>query len=137
MKRLVLVRLTVSPRTFGVLMDESADGLVPFCVTLERPWLNNQRSISCIPAGSYICRRVKSPKFGDTFEVTSVPGRSEILLHKGNLLADTHGCIILGEKFDPLKGEDAVLSSGEAFDEFMGKMVGLDEFHFTVKEFVI
>ena len=72
---------------YGVLIH----GLIPFATTLERPWKNNQRGISCIPAGFYECRRVKSPKFGDTFQVMHVPNRSEILFHKGNLEDDTHG----------------------------------------------
>lgn len=115
--------------TFGVFMD----GMLPFAVTLERPWLNNQKSISCIPAGFYTCRRVASPKFGNTFEVTNVPGRSGILFHKGNLSDDTHGCIILGEYFDPLGERNAVLSSGKAFSEFLKRTVNINEFELYIK----
>lgn len=94
--------------------------------------MDNQQNISCIPAGTYICKRVISPKFGETFEVTYVPGRSHILFHKGNLAEDTHGCIIVGEYFDPLYGEHAVLSSGKAFKEFFAILDGIDEFTLVI-----
>ena len=101
--------------TFGVLLDRN----IPFCVTLERPWLENRRNVSCIPSGTYTCERTLSPKFGETFKVLNVPGRSHILFHKGNLSDDTHGCILVGEYFDALRGKPAILASGKAFAEFM------------------
>jgi hypothetical protein len=111
-----------------VLLDED----LPFCVTLEREWLDNRRNISCIPEGTYICKRVISPKFGETFEVVDVPGRSHILFHKGNIKDDTHGCIIVGELFDPLNGENAVLSSGKAFQEFLSRLENNEAFTLTI-----
>lgn len=81
--------------TFGVLL---ADGC-PFAVTLERPWRNNRKGESCIPVGEYTCIRVSSPKFGMTWMVRDVPGRSEILFHAGNIFTDSHGCILVAERF--------------------------------------
>lgn len=81
--------------TFGVLLAEGR----PFAVTLERPWRDNKRGESCIPPGKYTCVRVNSPKFGHTWMVRDVPGRSEILFHAGNTFADSHGCILVAEKF--------------------------------------
>lgn len=115
--------------TFGVLLDNKT----PFCLTLERPWLENKRSVSCIPEGTYLCYRVKSLKFGDTFEVTEVPGRSHILFHAGNFVNDTHGCIITGEQYEPLGGENAVIASGKAFKEFKDKLKGKDQFILTIE----
>lgn len=116
---------------FGIFMVS----MYPICLTCERPWLNNQIGISCIPAGQYICRRVKSPKFGDTFEVTGVSGRSEILIHSGNIDDDSHGCIILGENFEPWKtGQLSLASSKIAFGQFMREMEGQDQFTLTIKE---
>ena len=82
--------------TFGVLLADGA----PFAVTLERPWRDNRKGESCIPPGNYTCVRVKSPKFGPTWMVRDVPGRSEILFHAGNTFADSHGCILVAEKFE-------------------------------------
>lgn len=101
--------------TFGVFLEEK----IPFAVTLEKPWKDNRRNVSCIPLGIYTCKRIISPKFGDTFEVLDVPERSHILFHKGNLSSDSHGCVLVGEYFDPLYNEPAILASGKAFREFM------------------
>ena len=118
MTKLCLTRVSYTKHgTFGVLLDKG----IPFCVTLERPWLDNRRNVSCIPFGIYTCKRIISPKFGDTFEVLNVPGRSHILFHKGNLQEDTHGCILVGEYFDPLNNEPAILASGKAFQEFRAR----------------
>ena len=110
--------------TFGVFMDAG----IPFCVTLERAWIHNQQGVSCILPGEYICRRVNSPQFGNTFEVTNVPGRSNILFHKGNLMEDSHGCVLLGEQYEPLNGQPAVLASGKAFSEFLARTQDVDSF---------
>lgn len=127
--KMTLVRVAETPfGTFGVLMD----GGLPFCLTVERPWKNNVRNVSCIPEGEYVCRAVKSPKFGNTFEVCGVPGRSAILFHKGNLMEDSHGCIILGERFDLLADVPAVLSSGDAMKEFLMRTATVDEFDLKV-----
>ncbi len=125
-----LIRIAyLDKSTFGVLLENKT----PFCLTLERPWLENKRSVSCIPEGTYLCYRVNSPKFGDTFEVTEVPERSHILFHKGNLADDTHGCILLGEQYEPLGGENAVVVSGKAFKEFKDKLKGKDQFILTIE----
>lgn len=101
---------------------------VPFALTIERPWLDNQKRLSCIPSGSYVCRRVDSPKFGDTFEVTGVQGRSHILFHTGNVMEDSEGCILVGEQFETLGGRPAVLSSKKGFREFMERLEGVEAF---------
>ena len=117
--------------TYGVLID----GDTPICLTLERPWKNNKRNVSCIPTEIYMCKRVNSPKFGNTFKVVDVPKRSHILFHKGNLAEDSHGCIILGEQYGhPTLGEDALFSSGVAFKEFMERTKDLNEFMLSIRK---
>lgn len=115
--------------TFGVLIKDN----IPFALSLERPWQNNQREISCIPSGEYICKAITSPNFGDTFEVTDVPGRSDILFHKGNLSDDTHGCILVGEQFEELYGTPAVLASHKGFRDFMDKFRHMPRFILEIK----
>jgi len=97
-------------QTFGVLMVDDR----PLCVTLELPWRNNERNISRIPEGDYICREVNSPKFGKTFEICDVPDRGHILFHKGNYAIDTRGCVLLGSEFNI----NMVEESGKAFKKF-------------------
>ena len=124
-KNFRLLRISSTPdNTFGVLFCDD----IPFCLTLERGWHNNQRSVSCIPEGFYLCERTQSPKFGDTFKVKNVPNRSLILFHKGNLKDDTHGCILVGEQYEPLGGENAILASGKAFTEFKEKTKSINAF---------
>lgn len=131
MKHLELIRIAYVPDgTFGVLLDEDT----PFCLTLEREWNDNKRNISCIPRGSYICKRIQSPKFGDTFEVCDVPGRSHILFHRGNIEDDSHGCILVGEMYEKLKGKIAVLASGKAFKEFKQRTHFLVELELEIRD---
>lgn len=88
---------------FGVLV---VDGM-PICLTLEEEWLNNQRKISCIPAGSYKCVKYSGTKYKDVWLVQDVPNRSAILIHWGNTKDNTAGCILVGQflaDFPPRKG---------------------------------
>ncbi len=82
--------------------------------TLELPWRDNQRRISCIPPGSYTVMKHISPSFGKCFWVKDVPGRSHILIHAGNFSGsvnprtgkpDTLGCILPGISFHDLDGD--------------------------------
>jgi len=67
-----------------------------FCFTKEPLWIYNQPKISSIPAGMYICKKTKSPKFGRTYTICNVDGRYHILFHWGSKLVDTKGCILVG-----------------------------------------
>lgn len=126
MPDLLLKRVApLSDATFGVLIGP---GGVPFAVTCERPWLNNKPRESCIPAGTYQCKRVDSQKLGNTFEVLNVPNRSAILFHGGNVAADSLGCILVGHGFDPVKGTAGIVQSQKEFGEFLKLQHGTDAF---------
>jgi hypothetical protein len=116
--------------TFGVILE----GGIPFALTLERPWLDNKRNVSCIPAGHYTCKRFHSEKHPNTFEVQDVDNRTGILFHTGNLMEHSAGCILIGETFDPYKGQPAILSSAKGFDEFMSKLEGEIEFELIIQD---
>lgn len=95
---LTLTRTTTGKfGTFGVLSWGSS----PLCCTLERPWLDNQIKMSCIPPGSYKVTKYTSPKHGRCYWLHDVPGRSSILIHSGNDLSHTQGCILVGQSFCP------------------------------------
>ena len=68
------------------------------CFALELPWQDNRRDVSCIPSGTYNLRYVNSPKFGRRLCIPGVPARDHILIHTGNCLDDTRGCILPGER---------------------------------------
>jgi len=126
---------SIQDGTFGVLLDDN----LPFCLTLELPWVYNQKGISCYPDGDHICRRVQSPRFGNTFEITNIHGRSECLFHKGNIKDDSHGCTVLGEQYEYVFvekrgiGRNGVISTGKAFEEFLKRTEGIDEFSLYVR----
>ena len=60
----------------GTIGKLSVDGKF-VCFAVERPWLDNRRNVSCIPAGRYDLAYVDSPKFGRRLEVKDVPDRSQ------------------------------------------------------------
>ena len=116
--------------TFGVLRIQKE----LFCVTLEPSDLLNLKGRSSIPAQQYDCLRYLSPRFGETFIVTDVPDRTDVLFHPGNKVIDTEGCILLGQYPSKLKGDRAVLNSGETFKAFMALMKGHSAIHLTIRE---
>ena len=68
--------------------------------TLELPWKDNKKSISCIPKGDYICRirlaRESASRDYVHLLVEDVENRSYILFHRGNYPSDSRGCILTG-----------------------------------------
>ena len=105
-----------------------------FCVTLENPDIVNKKNISSIPAQQYLCRKVESPKWRETYEITDVPDRTHVLFHPGNLVEHTEGCIILGQHPGKLRENRAILNSGNTFRSFLKRMELYHEFLLTIKE---
>lgn len=121
--------------TFGVILD----GNTPFAITLENRWYNNEPNISCIPPGTYFCKRVLSPTFGNTFEIMDVQDRTHVLFHWGNRDNDTEGCILIAEEFGVLGGEGAILSSnreGKGFKEFIERTEDINDFMLVIQVFI-
>ena len=96
-----------------------------FCQTLELPYLDNQRSISCIPEGEYKVRlrTAKESSSRDYLHllVQDVKGRSYILVHIGNFPKDTKGCILVGQS----RQQDRVNNSRLAMDLLMKEILNL------------
>lgn len=116
--------LRSSDRTVGALLRGSS----VLSMTLELPFLDNQSSVSCIPCGEFVATRVKSPKFGDTFDI-AVPGRSFIRFHSGNVAADSRGCILL---CDSVIG-DRGFGSRRAVSRFLDELDGVQQFRLVVQ----
>lgn len=118
--------------TMGML---EGPGLDKPLFTLEEPWQSNQRRISCIPAGTYKCKpHAWGPDrnkfhFQQVWEVTNVPNRKAILIHAGNTLADTEGCILVG--LEP--GIFRVNHSRPAIQK-LRDLIGQKEFTLVIKE---
>lgn len=64
------------------------------CHSIELPWHNNERQISCIPEGKYQLKKHLSARFGSCLVVCNVPNRSAILIHAANnAVKELRGCI--------------------------------------------
>ena len=139
------VTLTRSPSTdqgtFGMFAMEDET----FFHSLELPWKNNEHNLSCIPAGTYICKWVQSPKHGECYLVTGVPNRQAIEIHSANFAGDISkgyfsqllGCIALGMSVGslpipgPFQLQLAVLQSKAAIAQFEAKQAQQD-FQLTI-----
>ncbi|MDR2891604.1 MAG: DUF5675 family protein [Deltaproteobacteria bacterium] len=129
MRQLNLIRKQQSDQgTFGLLVGEGWS-----LFTVELPWRENKREISCIPCGQYICRLVYSPRFKkNLYLLGDVPGRSGVLIHAGNWAGDvaldfksnSQGCILPGTAKGAAAGQLAVLNSAAAMRKLMAYMSG-------------
>jgi hypothetical protein len=115
--------------TYGVLLFDGR----PRFVTLEEAWRENRRNVSCIPVGKYRCVEFASRRFGGTYLVEGVVGRSGILFHAGNTAKDTQGCILVGTSFSNVSGGGGIVSSGLAFSRFLQLLKGVKSFDLEVR----
>ena len=95
------------------------------CDTLENPYLDNQRNISCIPAGQYKVR-IRYPRESATRDyihllVKDVKDRDYILFHIGNSAKDTRGCVLVGIGTE----QDFVKNSRLAMELLMKEIINL------------
>ena len=95
------------------------------CDTLENPYINNERNISCIPEGEYKVRlrlaRESATRDYLHLLVQDVPSRDWILFHRGNSAKDTSGCILVGFA----SKQDYVKNSTFAMDLLMKEIINL------------
>lgn len=121
MNNLTLLRINTSDQ--GTLGRVIGDGFS--CYSLELPWRDNRVGESCIPPGEYEVKAHRSKRYRNSFWLKSVPGRSAILIHAGNVagaramgyLSNSKGCILLGLRHGFLYGQKAVLLSQIVIDE--------------------
>ncbi len=96
-----------------------------YCDTLENPYINNERNISCIPEGQYKVRlrlaRESATRDYLHLLVQDVPNRSYILFHIGNTAKDTSGCILVGNG----RQQDVVENSRLAMDLVIKEILNL------------
>lgn len=128
-----LVRLQDDDKC-GMLGMLLIDGQV-FCCVLEPPDNGNQRNISCVPPGQYICERYYSKRFKrELFRLTRVPFRQAIAIHSGREVAHTEGCLLLGSHWQKLQYGRKLSNSGRTLNNFMLVMDGVDRFLLTIVE---
>ena len=130
MRTLKLQRLKQSSMGIVGLITENGNEI---CQTLELPWVNNEQNVSCIPDGVYFCKRVNSPHFGNVFEITKVKDRTHVLIHAGNYLKDTNGCVLLGLQNGEANGQYCIYKSKAALEIFMKLLKDENEFCLEIK----
>jgi hypothetical protein len=94
--------------TFGEFFDDANTHL---CFTVERPWLNNKPLVSCIPVGRYRCIPHNSKDHPNTWEITNVQNRTNVLIHNANFAHQLLGCVGVGKKIDLINGIKGVTQS--------------------------
>lgn len=82
-------------RTTGILTLPDGTELI----TLERPWLNNEPFVSCIPEGQYVVCRNQTGKH-QWYGLLDVEGRSFIEIHTATRVDHLEGCIGLQSDAD-------------------------------------
>mgnify|MGYP003678392897 FL=1 len=122
MINLLLIRDTFSKEsTIGELFLNGER----ICDTLENPWQDNQRNISCIPEGVYPVRlrlaRESASRDYLHLLVQDVPNRDFILVHRGNFPSQTQGCVLVGLGTQ----QDVVNNSTLAMDLLMKEIINL------------
>jgi len=108
--------------------------------TIEREWLNNQRNVSCIPAGTYDLVPHTRPNGDEVYAIVNedfgvylYPNdkaeRDLILVHVANIIDDIEGCIGPGSAYGgSKKGMFGVHNSSVAMVNLRG-LLGRTETH--------
>lgn len=130
MNNITITRTHDTPSgTFGVL---ALNG-IPLAITLEQPWRNNAQRTSCIPPGTYHANITTSPRHGKCISIANVPNRTHILIHIGNTIKNTNGCILIGRAFHrfPIWGH-GITSSRDALDLLFASIKGTEQITITI-----
>lgn len=135
MTELRLRRIEQSRQTLG-LLSLHKDGTRRWtCVTSEQPWRSNENNVSCIPPGPDDGMNEYPVEHRDPegewssfpyphFSVEDVPGRSAILIHRGNYVSDTRGCILVGRRFVDINADGVtdITHSTQALRELVDRV---------------
>jgi hypothetical protein len=89
------------------VLDENAKILFQ-CFTLELPWKNNERKVSCIPTGEYDIVPRWSQKYTNHLHILDVPNRDFILIHEANFVRQLEGCIAVGRRRIDIDGDGLI-----------------------------
>lgn len=120
--------------TLGTLINPKG---LEIAKTLELPFMDNKQGISCIPFGTYQCKKDNTGRYR-FWKILDVPGRKNIEFHNGNFATDTDGCILLGQSWAIMANnktnqpELSVTSSKHTFKRILEKELIPDEFELNI-----
>jgi|TARA_Y100000310_G_scaffold149029_1_gene148327 hypothetical protein len=100
--------------------------------TLELPWNDNKKGISCIPKGVYEVKKRHTEKSKYKYEhlhILDVRDRGLILMHIGNYPKNSKGCILLGNT----RALNFVGESRKAFYRLMYDLGSFEEIELIIK----
>ena len=124
---LLLIRTYHSQGVNGVIFFNG----VRICDSIELPWRNNLRGISCIPEGSYTISKRRSRKYGSHLWIRNVPGRELILIHPANnALKELRGCIA---PVSEITGPGMGISSRKAMRKLLELVQKEKEIHLIIR----
>lgn len=139
---IVIFRTAYHPLFTGGLLQVRENGSrVPSfqCHSLERPWMDNEPYVSCIPTGRYRLKKaihkISTPDPNDDYEVyeiCDVRDRTVIHIHIANWPSQIEGCVALGMRPHPNRW--GVSSSRIAFNLFMSAMKGREDGWITISD---
>ena len=110
MKRITLDRVYYENGTLGRIQELGI-------WILERPWVNNERNVSCIPEGLYLVKPDMEGRYTGYPELQNVYGRTEIIIHPANRVNQLEGCLAPGLTASINEHElPTVSDSGAAFN---------------------
>lgn len=117
----LLKRTYGEKQTLGTLTLTGKKGIVFECCTLELPWKDNKRNISCIPPGIYQVIRRDSPQFREHYYIAGVPDRDFILIHPGNFYTQIRGCVLVGDSYQDINKDRLkdLINSRKTMDELL------------------
>jgi len=111
------------------------------CFTLERPWEQNQQNISCIPEGIYqlgmrsssIVQRTSGGEFNKGYEIQNVLNRTFIMIHPGNYIRNSKGCILPGKNISYSNKEGLMVThSRDTFRNLMKRLSEHDDWQIDI-----
>lgn len=137
----ILARYETGP--LGTYGEFVVPGRFFSCAVVELPWKQNRVNESCIPCGTYTLQReffdgFKTPHWG--YRLLRVPGRTGILIHRGNHAgdvslghkSDVEGCLLPGTRACEVRAtfkdgrpsvmQQGVVSSAVALERMMARL---------------
>ena len=113
------------------------------CCTMEKSWKQNQKSISCIPAGEYDLIYRVSPSSGPTFyfsnpklgvSLDDESGRTYIQIDAANIQSQLDGCIAVGEQFSYFTAErEQAVTHSKTAKNYLMEMLGKESHTIEIK----